>query len=329
MPIWLVCALAFVGILAIALLVVFAPSSHAARSQRQARLEEISRYRMAAAIGGDAVLEDEAPQQSAFATRALAVLDKRLRARGKRAQIASTLERSGMRMRPEEWVAIQIIAVIIPGVLLAVLVSNIVGLIIGAALGWGLCRFFLKFKISRRMAAFESQLPDALQLLAGALRSGFALNQSIAGLVREGTEPVAGEFSRAMTEVRLGADLETALEGIADRMESYDMRLVCMSIRTAREVGGNLAEVLSTTVETMRERAQLRGQVKVLSAEGRTSAKVLAFMPFGLAAYMQLTKPGYLDALFTSFLGIAILAGGAVLLTAGLFWISRIVKIEV
>jgi tight adherence protein B len=326
----IVCGIVFLSILVVALLVLSVPARYAARNKHQARLDEISSYRMIAAIGKESTIAPvDAPTTSTLTTSALQAMDKRLRSRGTRGDVITELEMTGIRLRPEEWATIKLATIIGSAVIVAFLISNIFGILLGGAAAWGGLRLFVRFKINRRRAAFDAQLPDALQLIAGALRSGFALNQSIAGLVKEGTEPVASEFGRALSEVRLGADLEVALDGIATRMQSYEMVLVCMAIRTSREVGGNLAEILQNTVETMRERAHLKGQVKTLTAEGRMSAKVLIAMPFGIALYMSAVQPGYLKPMFHSFLGIVMLVFGAILLSVGAFWMNRLVKIEV
>ena len=328
LPIWLVCGLAFVAILVCTILALVGPFTRSERDAKQARLVEVSRYRVIGAVGQEEVVAASAPVENAMTARALAVLDKAVRARGQRARLVSELERSGMRMRPEEWAAMQLAAVAIGAVGLAFLTNSVLGFIGGAILGWAVCRVFIKRKTSKRAAAFEAQLPDSLQLLAGSLRSGFALNQALAGVVREGIEPIASEFGRAITEVRLGADLDDALDAVAERMNSYDMTLVVMAIRTAREVGGNLAEVLGNTISTMRERVQLRGHVRVLSAEGRLSAWVLTGLPIALALYLLAFKPGYLNALFSG-IGLVILVVGLVLLGVGTFWLRRLVNIEV
>ena len=140
------------------------------------------------------------------------------------------------------------------------------------------------------------------------MRAGFTLNQAIGSVAREGTEPTSSEFSRVLAEVRLGSELEDALDRLADRLDSLDMRLVVMAVRTAREVGGNLAEVLQVTSHTMRERVQLHRQVEVLSAEGRLSAKVLIGLPIGLALYMYFFKKDYFELLVTTTAGIVMLS---------------------
>jgi tight adherence protein B len=176
---------------------------------------------------------------------------------------------------------------------------------------------------------FEAQLADALHLLASSLRAGLTLNSAIATLVREGLEPVSTEFGRAVHEVRLGTTLEDALDGIVRRTDSADMALVVVALRTAREVGGNLAEVLQTTAATMRERAEVRGQVRTLSAEGRFSAKVLVALPLLMAVYLFVFRRTYIAPLYSSGTGIMLLVVGVVLLAVGAFWLSRLTKIEV
>lgn len=331
MPLWLVCLLDFTAIFALSALVLFTPGRRAERARRLARLTEVNRYRVLGALRDDE--GDDEPGARAgerpVVTRALALLDKLVRARGQRTKIITELERSGLRIRPEEWAGIQLCVMVVAAACLTFLSGTVLLVPVGAAVGWGLCRVYIGRRASRRSAAFDSQLPDALQLLAGSLRAGFALNQSIGGVVREGTEPVASEFARALAEVRLGSELEDALESIAERMRSTDMHMVVMAIRIAREVGGNLAEVMGSTIGTMRERVQLRGQVRVLTAEGRLSAWILSGLPFALAGYLLLFKPGYLTPMFTTFIGIVLLIGGIVLLSVGTFWLRRLVKIEV
>ena len=326
---WFVVGVAFLAIFAVAMLVLWAPATSSARAAKQARLAEVNRYRLRGTLGQTAAVAAATPTQSNLTKGALSLVDKSVRARGQRERIVDELDRSGLHLRPEEWAVVQVIVIVFAAVVSAVLAHSLIGLVLGAVLGWGGARVFIRTRISRRATAFMDQLPDTLQLVAGSLRSGFSLNQALAGVVREGIEPTAGEFARALAEVRLGSDLEDAVDGIADRMRCDDLRWVVMAVRISREVGGNLAEVLNNTVSTMRERAQLRGMVRVLSAEGRISAKVLIGLPFALGGYLLAFKPGYLDPLFNTGTGIALLVAGCTLLLLGSFWLSRLVKIEV
>jgi len=270
-----------------------------------------------------------ATNESAVSKAALSFFDRLVRSRGNRQTIVERLDRAGIRVKPEEWVVLQVASVLVLAALVAVLFHSFFGVVIGGLLGYFGIQSYVRFKTARRQRAFNNQLPDVLQLIAGSLRSGFSLNQSVAAVVREGTEPTASEFARALTEVRLGSTLEDALDRAAERMECSDLHWVVLAVRISREVGGNLAEVILNTVSTMRERAQIRGQIRVLSAEGRISARILISLPFLLTTYLLLRRPSYLKPLYTTGAGIAMVITGAVMLLVGSFWISRIVKIEV
>lgn len=232
-------------------------------------------------------------------------------------------------MRPEEWVALQAVAVVLVAALVGLLTGSVWGGIAGALAGAVAPRIYVNVRIRRRATAFAGQLPETLQLLASSLRSGFSLSQGLDSVAAEASEPTASEFARALTEVRLGADLEDALDDVADRMRCQDLHWVVMAVRISKEVGGNLAEVLMTTVATMRERAEVRGQIKVLSAEGRISAKILLGLPFVVGGAMAVIRPGYFVPMLHSGMGLAMLATGAVLLALGTVWVNRLVKIEV
>ena len=145
----------------------------------------------------------------------------------------------------------------------------------------------------------------------------------------EGTEPIAGEFRKVLVETRLGLSLETALQGVADRFQSKDFDWVVMAINIQRQVGGNLSELLNTVAATMREREYIRRQVAALAAEGKLSAMVLGGLPPAFMLYLLLANRAYVIVLFQRPLGIAMLIGGAMILSVGVFWMSRIVKVEV
>ena len=115
--------------------------------------------------------------------------------------------------------------------------------------------------------------------------------QAMDTVVREGQQPITGEFNRALVEARLGVPIEDAMDGVAERMKSKDFAWVVMAIRIQREVGGNLAELLTTVAATLRERERLRRQVQVLSAEGRLSAWILGLLPPVFALYLVLVRP--------------------------------------
>ncbi|WP_156390898.1 MULTISPECIES: type II secretion system F family protein [unclassified Nocardioides] len=252
------------------------------------------------------------------------------RNRGLEERIGLRLEGAGSELRPPEWLLVHsgiAAASTVLGLLLtggSVLVGFI-GLAIGVFGPW----LYLGRRRAKRRKAFNAALPDALQLMAGALEAGLSLPQSADTIVKEGIEPISSEFRRALVETRLGVDLEDALEGVAERLESEDLGWVVMAIRIQRPIGGNLAELLATVAATMREREYMRRQVAALAAEGKLSAWVLGGLPPAFLLYLLLTNRDYVMPLFTTPMGFAMLAGAGTLLAVGVFWMSKMVKVEV
>jgi len=148
-------------------------------------------------------------------------------------------------------------------------------------------------------------------------------------VAKEITQPAAGEFQRVVAEIRLGRPAEDALEALAERVGSADFKWAVLAVNIQREVGGNLAEILDTVADTLRERAMLRRQVQVLTAEGRLSAWVLGALPFAIALYMYASNPAYIGQLFTSTYGIIMVVVALVLMLAGILWMRKIVNIDV
>jgi tight adherence protein B len=187
----------------------------------------------------------------------------------------------------------------------------------------------MRIRHSRRLSAFNSQLAETLGLMAGGLQAGLSLPQAVDSVVREGNEPMAGELRRALVEQRLGVDITDALEGVGERMKSEDFSWIVMAIRIQREVGGNLAEILHTVADTLRERDYLRRQVRALSAEGRLSGYILTALPPGLFAYMLFANPDYVEVLYTTFVGWVLIGAAGFLLALGGFAMSKVAKVEV
>jgi len=244
------------------------------------------------------------------------------------ARIASRLESAGSSLKPSEWLLLHG-AIAIGAGFIGLLLARGLGLVLFLALGLLVPWVWLGFRRTRRLKAFGSSLADTLQLMAGSLSAGLSLAQSLDTIVREGNEPITSEFKRVLVEARLGVHIEDALEGVAGRMQSKDFGWVVMAIRIQREVGGNLAELLTNVAATLREREYLRRQVATLSAEGRLSAWILGLLPPLFVVYLLLTQPKYLSPMFHTPLGWLMLIGAGVLLAVGVFWMSRVVKVEV
>jgi tight adherence protein B len=267
--------------------------------------------------------------EGAAARTAVGVVGQALRSSGAEEGLAKRLDLADVKRKPAEWALLTLCAGAALAVALMLIgVNPLLSVPIGLVASWLVQHAYLSLRIGRRRAAFADQLPDVLQLIVGSLRSGFSLAQAIDAVVRDGTQPAAGEFSRALAETRIGFDLEDGLNRVADRMECNDLRWVVMATRIQREVGGNLAEVLKNTVDTMRERAQTRRHVRALSAEGRLSGYILVGLPIVLGAWMAFSKREYMSPLFTTPIGLMMIAAGVVLMVVGAFWIRVLIKVE-
>jgi Flp pilus assembly protein TadB len=261
--------------------------------------------------------------------RALDVTNRLMRPQAQR-RLAERLDLGGIARKPAEWTLLGVgLGVVVAGALTLAIGTPLIGVPVGALLAWLFMHLWLSFKIGRRRAAFSEQLPDLLQLMAGAMQSGFSLLQALDAVVREDTQPAAGEFSRALAEARLGAEIESCLDAVVRRMDSADLRWTVMAIRIQRTVGGDLGEILTTVAGTMRERGFLRRQVRALSAEGRLSAGILVALPILVGAWLFIMAPKYMHVLYSTPLGILVLIGACLLLVAGTMFMRAAIRLEV
>ena len=272
------------------------------------------------------------PQSSqSIGAQAIGVAQRALEGnKGLEASLGARLEAAGLQFKPAEWLLMHLGIAFATGLLVLLVTSGgilpaAIGLVSGILLPWA----YLGIKRSRRVKAFKGQLADTLQLMSGSLSAGLSLAQSVDTVVREGSDPVSSEFRRALVEARLGVDIEDALEAIGERMQSQDFHWVVMAIRIQREVGGNLAELLNTVAETIREREYLHRQVQALSAEGRLSVWILGGLPPGFLLYLFIANPTYLEPMISTPLGWGLLGVMGVLITVGILWMKKLVKVDV
>lgn len=187
----------------------------------------------------------------------------------------------------------------------------------------------LVWRRNKRLHQIEAQLPDAMDLISRALRAGHAFPSALAMVGAEAQEPIAGEFKITSDEIGFGISVDNALNNLASRVPSPDMRYFVMAVIIQRETGGNLAELLGKLAELVRERFKLFAKVRVLAAEGKLSAWILAGLPFVVAGAVQLLNPKYLSVLFTDVMGVKLVIGALVLMVIGIFAMWRIIDIRV
>ena len=197
--------------------------------------------------------------------------------------------------------------------------------VLGAALPF----LFVQRKLHKRLDLLQAQLPDVLMILASSMRAGHSFQHALDAVAQEIGEPGGPEFARVVTEIRLGRPFDEALNALAERVGTEEFKWAIMGVNVQREIGGNLAEILDTLSETVRERDAVRRQVQVLSAEGRLSVKILIAMPFLMALYLAWINGDYMRLLWTTRPGIIFLVTGAVLMVVGTIWARKTVKIDV
>jgi len=189
--------------------------------------------------------------------------------------------------------------------------------------------FHVRLKKKKRMAKFEKQLPEALGLIARALRAGHAFTSGMKLASDEFGDPLGPEFEETLDEINFGISVQDALKNLAARVDCPDLSFFVVSVILQRETGGNLAEILEGLAHLIRERFKFRGKVRVLSAEGRFSAAILLAVPVLLVTFLYITQRGFLDPLFYDPIGRALVYIAGILMVLGVLLIRRIIKVEV
>jgi tight adherence protein B len=282
--------------------------------------------RRLAAEEGRAPAEGVKARVTGLTGHASDLAERALERRGRQRSLSDALERSGIALRPGEWVltvAGSAFAALLVGMLLG---GPFVGVPLAVATIIGF-RLAVQVRTTRRRRAFADQLSDTLQLLASSLRAGHSLLQAIDALAQEAAPPTSDEFRRLLYETRLGRPLPDALQATAERVDNEDFGWVVQAIEIHREVGGDLAELLDKVAATIRDRNRVRRQVEALTAEGRLSAVILFALPIAMAALIHFVNRDYLKDLTDTSTGRLMIAGGVALLTVGGAWLRRLCRL--
>src|SRR5581483_7474893 len=200
--------------------------------------------------------------------------------------------------------------------------------VVGGVLGLLSPFVWLKYRAARRMARFEEQFPEALDLLSRAIRAGHAFQTAMGMAADELPDPVGPEFKRAFDQQNFGLPLKDALNQLAERVALLDVRFFVTAVTIQRETGGNLAEILDNLAHVVRERFKILRQVRVHTAHGRFTGYVLLALPAALAVALSYINPDFMGPLFRERMGQLMIVGGLVLQTIGFFWIRQVIKIE-
>jgi tight adherence protein B len=296
----------------------------------QARRERELAKRMS--VGGGAAegpVQEEGGFLSQWAPSLVTAGGKLIDLTGFTDRLAQRLEQAGLPLTPGEFVAGSGIAAVLGAVIGGLFLQSFIFAVLLGFVGSGLPAIVLAIATDRRLKRLHEQLPDVLMILASSLRAGHSFMQALDTVAQEIGDPGAREFSRVIAEIRLGRDVDEAMNAMAERIGSSDFKWAVMAVNIQRQVGGNLAEVLDTVADTVRERAQIRRQIDVLSQEGKWSMWILIGLPILIGLYILKVNPEYMKLLFTNTVGLVMLSLMGVLLVVGVIWMRKIIKIDV
>ena len=239
-----------------------------------------------------------------------------------------SLDLARVNMGPEEFVFLWIVVAFFPALIALVISGRLLVMIMLAFVCAFLPLLYLRNKINKQRVLFERQLGDALMVLANAIRAGFSFPQALSNVASDLSDPISREFLSVSRDLQLGGDLEASMLKVAERMGSEDLRLITTAVVIQRQVGGNLAEILDTISQTIRDRLAIKRSVKALTAQGRISGKIIGAMPIFLLAIITLMNPTYAEPLFATTTGIVLLIFSALIEICGFAWIKKIVNIK-
>lgn len=257
-----------------------------------------------------------------------------VKGKGIAGQTATLLSRADVRMTVGEFLLIRVGSAAVGFAIGFVLLSRVapsLGVLLGLAtafLGYVMPTFYLSFKAKRRRKQFVNQLGDTITLMANSLRAGYSLLQTMDMVSKESADPMATEFRRVVREIGLGISNQEAMDNLLRRIPSDDLDLLVTAINIQHEVGGNLAQILTTIGHTIRERVRIKGEIGVLTAQVQISGYIISGMPIGLAGLIFMLNPDYILGLFV-WPYICMPIAALVMIVMGFFIMKKITAIEV
>ena len=243
-------------------------------------------------------------------------------------RVSKMFEQADVKIKPSALFGIALGCALVGGLISTLLVNMYVAPV-GAIVLFSGPFIWLWYQRAQRLKKFGAQLPEAMELVARALRAGHSLAAGLHVVADEMPDPIAKEFGRVYEEQNLGVSLEDALMHLCERIPNLDLRFFVTSVNIQRQTGGDLAEILDRIGHVIRERFKILGQVKALTAEGRLSGIVLIAMPIGLFLMMLHMKPDYVELLWKDPMGIQMSIGAIILMIIGSYAIKKIVDIKV
>ncbi|MRH44317.1 type II secretion system protein [Aquibacillus halophilus] len=254
---------------------------------------------------------------------------KKFLTKDKNVKLELFLSRSGVPLKPEEYVMFQFISIALTSGISYLIFESLLILPFTAVLGYYIPKMILVNKQKRRLKDFNDDLPEMISTIIGALRAGFSFQQALKSVMEEAGPILKEELKLVIKEMQYGTSVEDALNQLKERMPSEDLDLMIQAIVIQRQVGGNLATVLEKIVETIRDRIKIQGQISTLTAQGRLSGAIVGLLPVILGLILYIIEPSYIGTLFENAIGIILLVVAIVSCIIGFFLIRKITAIEV
>jgi tight adherence protein B len=264
-----------------------------------------------------------------FGKRMLVIVGKRFEGKAYVEKWGTYLEQSNIPLKPEEFFALRVF-VGIGAFLIAYILGNNIWIMLSAfTFGFLSLKVYLNRRREIRMGRVRFQLPTALGTMTTALRAGFSFMQAVQLISKEIPDPMGPEFGKTIRELNLGVSAEKAFDNLLKRLPDKDLEIVITALLVQRSTGGNLAEILDSIQETVRERIRMKEELRTLTAQGRISAWIITGLPVILGFMFHLINPEYFSPMIQHPLGWVMLGVGLVSGMIGWFTIQKIINIEV
>jgi tight adherence protein B len=282
--------------------------------------------------------DEEAKQAQQDAAKSLVTewVNRRVASSSMGDRVARELARADLKLKVAEYYALVFISTVALGLIAWIIQGHPFSILIGAVVGFFAPRFYVRQQQNARIRKFDDQLGDMLNLMVNGLRAGYSTMQAMEAISRELPSPISDEFRRVVQEMQIGIPMEKAMDNLLRRIPSDDLDFVVTAINVQREVGGNLSEILDTISFTIRERVRIKGEIRVMTANVRSSGAILSLIPLVLAGALWFVSPEYIGTFFApnnffpqpacGIIAVAVIIG---LIALGYFVMMKIADIEV
>lgn len=243
-------------------------------------------------------------------------------------ELSNYIAASGIHLSGGEYIGFWLLSVLLPLMGAMLLTRNLITAVAAGIIGFSLPPILVQRARKRREEMFNKQLGESLTVIVNCLKAGFSFQQAMESIASEMPSPISTEFSKTLREVQYGASFEDALKHMNERVKNRDLDLLVSSVLTARQVGGNLSDILEVIADTIQDRIKIKTNIRVLTASGRISGLIIGMLPVAVILLVMMVNPSYFSSFFASTLGRIMIGLSIVMEVTGFLIIGKIVNIE-